>query len=648
MSSNPNVVQATAGQARTLPSAPPQTQSRGFQLSRKTRGIVIRQIFLQLFLLVMTAIVMFPIVWIVSMAVDPRGLTRPTDLNLIPANATLEAFTEILTEPFANVTPIYFGTLLVNSLFVALGVSLATVVMGASAAYAFSRFRFIGRQAGMLGFIVLLMLPSTGVLIPLFIMFNSIQINSTFAAAVPSFFLGFLVAGVIWVLFSVARSWGKHELDRWFNPGPVAVTAGVAVIALVAIAITFLVLFQQMPLYGETIAQPLKAVTTDFRAAQDDYNQRVGSVEQRQNTAVRREERALRANEEMAVLQAFQQRITGMSSLEEASTAMSAEIEARQALYTADPDAAEDDLALQTLLIALPILETGGSFEGFQAGLATAVENAAAEAAESQSDAANARANADEAAVNLATAEQTLIDARAIYDSESARILTLQNSAMLAVAPQILLSWLAALAGAAGVWLISRAIKQMVEPKTFVNLLLYTLMAALIIGIGWVALQQRLDPDAPPTQALRSSLVGLALAFASGGLPFAIWNLKGYFDTIPKELEEAALIDGAGLVGTFIRVMLPLSLPAFAIVILFSFMQGWTEFILSWVFLTGETESYTLAMALATLTNGANEAPPDMQKFAAMAILISLPVILLFFAFQRWIVGGLSLGGVKG
>jgi arabinogalactan oligomer/maltooligosaccharide transport system permease protein len=113
-------------------------------------------------------------------------------------------------------------------------------------------------------------------------------------------------------------------------------------------------------------------------------------------------------------------------------------------------------------------------------------------------------------------------------------------------------------------------------------------------------------------------------------------------------LEEAALIDGAGLVGTFIRVMVPLALPAFAIVILFSFMSGWTEFILSWLFLTGENESYTLAMNLASLAGGGNTAPPDMQKFAALSILVSLPILLLFFAFQRWIVGGLAIGGVKG
>jgi ABC-type maltose transport system permease subunit len=648
MSSNPNVVQATSSQAAPLatPRAAAEPRAR-FQLSRNLRGIVFRQIFVQLFLILVTIVVMFPVMWIVSMAVDPRGLTRPTDLNLIPANATFEAFVEILTEPFSNVLNEGFGTLLINSLFVALGVSLATVTLGASAAYAFSRFKFIGRQAGMLGFIVLLMLPSTGVLIPLFIMFNAIQVNSTLAAAIPSFFVGILIAGVVWVLFNIARSWGKHEIDRWFNPGAPAVTIGVAVLALVGIYITFLATFQQMPLYGEVIAEPLKAINADYREAQDDYNQRVGSVDQRETTAVRREERAAAAAETLTALEALQAQVGGMTDAAQISAAMQAGIDERSALYVDDPDAAEDDIMLTALTIALPILETGG-VEGFQAGLTTAVENARAEVADAQEGAATARANVEEAAANLITAEQTLADARAAAEGEGARILAVRDGAMNAMLPNILLSWVIALAAAGGVWLIVRALRNVVEPRTLINLLLYTLLAALIIGIGMTVLQSRLEPNAPPTQALRTTLVGLALAFASGGLPFAIWNLKGYFDTIPKELEEAALIDGAGLVGTFIRVMLPLSLPAFAIVILFSFMQGWTEFILSWVFLTGETESYTLAMALATLTNGANEAPPDMQKFAAMAILISLPVILLFFGFQRWIVGGLSLGGVKG
>lgn len=644
MSTNPNIVQSSASQAASRSLAQPAEETRaGFRLTPYVRGIIIRQVLLQIFLIIVTITVLFPIMWIVSMAIDPRGVTRPIDLTLFPPNANLNAFSEILTQPFSNVLPVYFGDLLVNSLFVALGVSLATVTMGASAAYAFSRFRFIGRQAGLLGFIILLMLPSTGTLIPLYIMFNSVQIPSWLAAAVPSFFVGFLLAAAVWVLMNLVRGWGKIELDRWFNPGPLPVTIGVALVALLGIVITFFAIFQRTPSYAELIDAPLAEVTSAFDAAKEEYDQLVQSVQQREQTAIRREGRAAQAVEMLTILTNFQTRMDGLSTQEEMAAAMQAEIDARQGIME-DP---EDDLVLTTLQVALPILETGG-VEGFRAGLSAAIETSRADVEESQRDATVARQNADEAATNLITAEQTLIETRAAVDEGAARIFALRNDTLLAMLPQMLLAWGGALLGAGVLWFIMRALKGTVEPKTFINILMFGLMAALIIGIGLAQLQSRLTPGTPPAQALRTTLLGLAIAFASGGLPFAIWNLKGYFDTIPKELEEAALIDGAGLVQTFIRVMVPLSLPAFAIVILFSFMQGWTEFILSWVFLTGETESYTLAMALATLTNGANQAPPDMQKFAAMAILISLPVIILFFAFQRWIVGGLSLGGVKG
>jgi arabinogalactan oligomer / maltooligosaccharide transport system permease protein len=145
-------------------------------------------------------------------------------------------------------------------------------------------------------------------------------------------------------------------------------------------------------------------------------------------------------------------------------------------------------------------------------------------------------------------------------------------------------------------------------------------------------------------ESLRLTLGGLMLAYGSGTLPFAIWNLKGYFDTVPKELEEAAIIDGASMAQTFIRVILPLSVPALAVTVLFAFMSGWTEFILAWTFLENP-QRFTLAMALRSMQG---QFATPWSDFAAMSILMSIPIVLLFFALQRYLVSGLTVGGVKG
>lgn len=300
-------------------------------MSKLKRKDILRQIALQLFLLAVTAFVLFPILWIFSLALDPRNIDKPLELRLIPPGASLNSFQKILTEPFRLLcknpsdlsTCMTFPRLLGNSLLVSLGTSVIAVILGASAAYAFSRFQFIGRQAGMLGFIVLIMLPASATLAPLYVLLTQIKVGN--------------------------------------------------------------------------------------------------------------------------------------------------------------------------------------------------------------------------------------------------------------------------------------------EP-------------------------------------LRATLPGLMIAYGSGALPFAIWNLKGYFDTVPRELEEAAIIDGANQFQVFYRIIMPLSTPALAVTILFSFMSGWTEFILAWTFLE-DPSRFTLAMALRAMQG---QFATPWSEFAALSILMSIPVVAIFFGLQRFIVSGLSMGAVKG
>ena len=146
--------------------------------------------------------------------------------------------------------------------------------------------------------------------------------------------------------------------------------------------------------------------------------------------------------------------------------------------------------------------------------------------------------------------------------------------------------------------------------------------------------------------ALRNSIFGVGLAMISGALPFAIWNMKGFVDTIPKDIEEAAAVDGATLNQTFFRIMLPLALPGLAVTALFGFMAGWTEFVLSWQFISNP-DWFTLAMALYGM-QGQYASNTPWSEFAAMSVIVSIPILLVFFALQRYMVGGLSAGGVKG
>jgi arabinogalactan oligomer / maltooligosaccharide transport system permease protein len=146
---------------------------------------------------------------------------------------------------------------------------------------------------------------------------------------------------------------------------------------------------------------------------------------------------------------------------------------------------------------------------------------------------------------------------------------------------------------------------------------------------------------------LGSSLLGVALAVTATTLPFAIWNMKGYLDTIPRELEEAATVDGAGKFQIFRHVILPLSTPVIAVTAFFGFVAGWTEFLMASVFVVGDPNQWTLALALNALV-GQYAGSTPWSQFAAFAVLFALPVMIVYLFLQRYIVSGLTVGGVKG
>jgi|CXWL01.1.fsa_nt_gi arabinogalactan oligomer/maltooligosaccharide transport system permease protein len=143
---------------------------------------------------------------------------------------------------------------------------------------------------------------------------------------------------------------------------------------------------------------------------------------------------------------------------------------------------------------------------------------------------------------------------------------------------------------------------------------------------------------------LLNTRAGLVLVYATSSLPFCVWMLKGYFDAMPKELEEAAMMDGASPLQIFWKVVLPLARPAIAVTGLFSFMAAWNEYILA-ATLLNDASLFTLPVALNRLVD---EYKSEYGTFAAGALLVSLPVMGLFYALQKQLVGGLTAGGVKG
>lgn len=143
---------------------------------------------------------------------------------------------------------------------------------------------------------------------------------------------------------------------------------------------------------------------------------------------------------------------------------------------------------------------------------------------------------------------------------------------------------------------------------------------------------------------LVDTLGGVMVAYVATALPFCIWTMKGYYDTIPVALNEAALIDGCSPFQAFVRVTLPLSAPALVITALFSFMTAWSEFMVARVMLASK-ELMTLPLGLESLFTTYQT---EWANYAAGSLLVCLPVVGLFLVLNRFLLSGLTLGSVKG
>lgn len=138
--------------------------------------------------------------------------------------------------------------------------------------------------------------------------------------------------------------------------------------------------------------------------------------------------------------------------------------------------------------------------------------------------------------------------------------------------------------------------------------------------------------------------LGLIIAYSATALPFTIWQMKGYYDTIPYSLEEAARIDGCSEFAIFWRIVLPLAAPALVITALFSFMTAWSEYLVAAV-LIQDQNLFTLPLGLKTFQSNMEV---SWGLYSAGAVVVSIPVVILFLSLSRWLVSGLTLGSVKG
>jgi len=142
---------------------------------------------------------------------------------------------------------------------------------------------------------------------------------------------------------------------------------------------------------------------------------------------------------------------------------------------------------------------------------------------------------------------------------------------------------------------------------------------------------------------LLNSYIGIVIVYSSTALPFCVWQMKGYYDTIPFSLEEAARIDGCTRWQAFYKIILPLASPAIVITALFSFMSAWSEYIVAAQILQ-DRSLYTLPIGLKSFQSNLTT---EWGLYAAASLVVSIPVVVLFIILSRYLVSGLTLGSVK-
>jgi len=163
--------------------------------------------------------------------------------------------------------------------------------------------------------------------------------------------------------------------------------------------------------------------------------------------------------------------------------------------------------------------------------------------------------------------------------------------------------------------------------QMFPAIILLVPLYRIFVGLGWL--------DTP---------LSLIFAYATFAIPFSILMLKGYFDTIPYELEEAGRVDGLGVFGSFWRIVMPLSIPGIAVTAFFAFITAWNEFLFARAFLTNR-DAMTLPVGMSTFIDPLNQ---PWGILTAASVLISLPVMILFYVAQKYLISGMTTGGVKG